>query len=73
MRREWIEIVSRRFLRQQQCSLPPCGGSGLKWEVPIVVGRKNGSPSMRREWIEIQRYFVFSQPQLVSLHAEGVD
>ena len=31
------------------------------------------SPSMRREWIEIQCYISYVTIQYVSLHAEGVD
>ena len=53
MRREWIEIISHSVSPFSFLCLPPCGGSGLKFEhfhlicVPVV------SPSMRREWIEI--------------------
>ena len=31
MRREWIEIPDRRYSLHNADSLPPCGGSGLKW------------------------------------------
>ena len=34
--------------------LPPCGGSGLKYGNLYNRVRKLKSPSMRREWIEIQ-------------------
>ena len=33
--------------------LPPCGGSGLKLYSPLVCFCRYTSPSMRREWIEI--------------------
>ena len=32
-----------------------------------------GSPSMRREWIEMQRFRWHIVVRVVSLHAEGVD
>ena len=35
-------------------SLPPCGGSGLKYMIADVVSILVMSPSMRREWIEIK-------------------
>ena len=35
-------------------SLPPCGGSGLKCRSDAVYSCPDLSPSMRREWIEIQ-------------------
>ena len=34
-------------------SLPPCGGSGLKWFQAAIASGFAASPSMRREWIEI--------------------
>ena len=39
-----VEIVS---------SLPPCGGSGLKYQMLHGLLLGDGSPSMRREWIEM--------------------
>ena len=33
----------------------------------------SGSPSMRREWIEIDHMDGVSLSKVVSLHAEGVD
>ena len=53
--------------------LPPCGGSGLKSLARFRDGVKNSSPSMRREWIEIQFPILIRLSQSVSLHAEGVD
>ena len=35
--------------------------------------KKDSSPSMRREWIEMQSLVVVLELQCVSLHAEGVD
>ena len=34
---------------------------------------ENKSPSMRREWIEIEKLIQKIIGQVVSLHAEGVD
>ena len=34
MRREWIEIRKQKAIRIVQSRLPPCGGSGLKLDVP---------------------------------------
>ena len=39
----------------------------------IIVYHALGSPSMRREWIEMQLSLVVLGYSLVSLHAEGVD
>ena len=35
-------------------SLPPCGGSGLKCRLGKNSAKKSVSPSVWREWIEIQ-------------------
>ena len=53
MRREWIEISNEHDLHQTAKSLPPCGGSGLKYLSGYLRGRRQQSPSMRREWIEM--------------------
>ena len=37
----------------QRVRLPPCGGSGLKYLSEYRRGRRQQSPSMRREWIEM--------------------
>ena len=73
MRREWIEMWRRK--KQMKClsSLPPCGGSGLKFQGVWQKYYKKRSPSMRREWIEIFSYCNLVAPDFVSLHAEGVD
>ena len=55
MRREWIEISNEHDLHQTANSLPPCGGSGLKYLSGYLRGRRQQSPSMRREWIEMSR------------------
>ena len=53
MRREWIEIQCFPEPQHPTGSLPPCGGSGLKFDVDNIWQCVSGSPSMRREWIEI--------------------
>ena len=73
MRREWIEISCSAMISALSSSLPPCGGSGLKWIGDIVTVRDYVSPSMRREWIEIVQLLRSRMYTQVSLHAEGVD
>ena len=53
--------------------LPPHGGSGLKSEIMNEVNKRLGSPSTRREWIEITRHWLPAAMSRVSLHTEGVD
>ena len=53
MRREWIEIMPSPVARTLRTSLPPCGGSGLKWSHCRICLQLSRSPSMRREWIEM--------------------
>ena len=53
MRREWIEISNDAKAYQTKESLPPCGGSGLKYFHGGPFRSVRRSPSMRREWIEI--------------------
>ena len=53
MRREWIEITNRTDSDSGTQCLPPCGGSGLKWNCVHQKAHSTSSPSMRREWIEI--------------------
>ena len=53
--------------------LPPCGGSGLKWQLYFNYNAFVMSPSMRREWIEIPLWRYGCDSSDVSLHAEGVD
>ena len=55
MRREWIEILMFTKYTLTCVSLPPCGGSGLKCSLCTHAAGGFASPSMRREWIEIQR------------------
>ena len=38
MRREWIEIAADGSGGCDSGSLPPCGGSGLKWHCVAVQG-----------------------------------
>ena len=73
MRREWIEMNDFKTYSIDELRLPPCGGSGLKYENEKRVAFGLRSPSMRREWIEIiiAQYEDYVKP--VSLHAEGVD
>ena len=53
MRREWIEMSSVKRAVVTAASLPPCGGSGLKWDCQPLCQTYSLSPSMRREWIEM--------------------
>ena len=39
---------------EDETSLPPCGGSGLKLLAGAIAASLSASPSMRREWIEMQ-------------------
>ena len=55
MRREWIEIGIPGLTLNHISSLPPCGGSGLKFWIRLVLMVLAWSPSMRREWIEMHR------------------
>ena len=74
MRREWIEIGEQpQFVSQRHQSLPPCGGSGLKYHGSAKNNLGIRSPSMRREWIEIPERKGKKRLRGVSLHAEGVD
>ena len=52
-RREWIEIGDPRLQIEGCRSLPPHGGSGLKWWSVPPPSDCCKSPSTRREWIEI--------------------
>ena len=73
MRREWIEICPKGEKHGDIQSLPPCGGSGLKFTRAARLSAYSQSPSMRREWIEILREVCRNERRRVSLHAEGVD
>ena len=73
MRREWIEITVSHFEKSSKPGLPPCGGSGLKSLDGLAESINETSPSMRREWIEIEYSFEGERLKTVSLHAEGVD
>ena len=95
MRREWIEMNLQSVHKTNTKSLPPCGGSGLKYKtntkntrlkrLPPCGGsglkykpmhqysNRGKSPSMRREWIEINHILLMNCKAWVSLHAEGVD
>ena len=53
MRREWIEIGIMPIAIIPKACLPPCGGSGLKLITIIHYILIATSPSMRREWIEM--------------------
>ena len=55
------------------CCHPPCGGCGLKSKQSIRRGNHQGSPSMRRVWIEMLAPKVLTYIPNVTLHAEGVD
>ena len=73
MRREWIEISGKAKKLYSPLSLPPCGGSGLKYPKRSRNDATGRSPSMRREWIEMQLVYSCRRWFCVSLHAEGVD
>ena len=60
MRREWIEIFLFTENSPFVASLPPCGGSGLKYDGRNSETSKSLSPSMRREWIEMSTSCFFS-------------
>ena len=45
----------------------------MKYYRLTCKGSIEKSPSMRREWIEIQQLHLLHQYTSVSLHAEGVD
>ena len=47
---KWSKLRSH----QLHYCLPPCGGSGLKYGNHHVVTVQGESPSMRREWIEME-------------------
>ena len=73
MRREWIEITAKKLHFSEMVCLPPCGGSGLKYNDGFFCRVWIKSPSMRREWIEIASLLSQYPIRIVSLHAEGVD
>ena len=60
MRREWIEIIWYGEKLPWVGSLPPCGGSGLKYVTIAGLPKDDMSPSMRREWIEIVSTISFT-------------
>ena len=45
----------------------------MKFKLSDRTKNKEGSPSMRREWIEIPLVILLLCVMDVSLHAEGVD
>ena len=55
MRREWIEMCAVIMYAHSYRGLPPCGGSGLKFFNKAICTSGAKSPSMRREWIEIDQ------------------
>ena len=67
-----LKLISPRF-RSWSAGLPPHGGSGLKCHARGGRGLVAGSPSTRREWIEIVPVVQFCRTACVSLHTEGVD
>ena len=73
MRREWIEMSLASDAAAFWDGLPPCGGSGLKYFAVSAAPSLSQSPSMRREWIEMDFWNRTVLYNPVSLHAEGVD
>ena len=71
--REWIEMMNRQKLDSTQQSLPPCGGSGLKYIMTVSSIKPLLSPSVWREWIEMSEYMESVGEPVVSLRVEGVD
>ena len=71
--REWIEMLDSGRYFICAVSLPPWGGSGLKYEMCHLYAMQNKSPSLGREWIEIESRTYRGQEQRVSLLGEGVD
>ena len=57
------------------CSLPPCGGSGLKCSNHGDILSDLESPSMRREWIEMQRHLKsrFADSTSPSMRREWIE
>ena len=53
--------------------LPPYGGSGLKCFFGFSLAKREKSPSIRREWIEMKVPDAITNEAIVSLHTEGVD
>ena len=60
IRREWIEIQHQLVNYNENASLPPYGGSGLKFQHGERGENCDVSPSIRREWIEIRSNFNVS-------------
>ena len=70
MRGEWIEILCQRSPRSMDCSLSPCGESGLKCQGRFLGRAGSRSLPMRGEWIEISSA-VGESIQTVSLPMRG--
>ena len=73
IRREWIEIIKPDASPSSSIGLPPCGGSGLKFDAADKSVDQIASPSVWREWIEISEDFAKLFDMSVSLRVEGVD
>ena len=63
--------TSQRFNRVAK-GHPPCGGCGLKYSARNLALDKAESPSLRRVWVEIDRYSILREIVDVTLLAEGV-
>ena len=73
MRREWIEMHRSPYTRCLRTS-PSMRREWIEIGGTHPLRRvRHRSPSMRREWIEIPVRFYRIDPDIVSLHAEGVD
>ena len=73
MRREWIEMESLDSGIPVVFGLPPCGGSGLKWESDYVLHERFGLPPCGGSGLKCEAIDAISAAYGVSLHAEGVD
>ena len=73
MRREWIEISMTPLQKHCSESLPPCGGSGLKYAVATKTASFCRLPPCGGSGLKCCIHLCRCAVSLVSLHAEGVD
>ena len=73
MRREWIEMNSQKYRRDDMKTSPSMRREWIEMNEDLITYIVDWSPSMRREWIEIAAIVGNHFLVKVSLHAEGVD